>query len=277
MGTENHYTELGISRDADAETISRSYRHLARQFHPDVYKGADATARMQQLNHAYEVLSDPLQRQAYDATLPRPQTRITQQPPRPATQMPPRPESQRTTANTYHGYASKAEYDKAWQQHQERYSRYQERRQTDWPANPSQYRFKQGWYRDELISEIFRKNPEALWQLVRENMGDSDDREATKAFFRKDPQFYADHVRVQPPNKGWFIAAAVALELLLVWFSTTVIPSHKNITGKDDLGSYVLNIGVYTIAIAAPLCYFMVRFWQGFATRRKMRRLLNQD
>jgi hypothetical protein len=277
IGESNHYTVLEIGRNADAETIRRAYRRLARQFHPDVYKGVDATARMQRLNHAHEVLSDPLQRRAYDATLPRPQTKITQQP---DAQMHTRPGPQQTTANTYHGYASKAEYDEAWRQHQERYSWYQEPRQTDWRANPSQYRFKQGWYQGEAISEVFRQNPEFLWRLVLEDTDDLDDSEATKAFLRKIPRSYADYGKVQPPDKGPFIVAAITLELLFGWFSTTFISSHKNITGKDDLGSYVFNIGVYSIAIVALLCYFTVRSWQSFAAYRKvkeMKRLLNQD
>ncbi|MDQ6754542.1 MAG: molecular chaperone DnaJ [Actinomycetota bacterium] len=64
----NHYDVLGVSRDATGEEIKKAYRKLARQFHPDVYKGEDAQERFKDVTHAYEVLSDPQKRRVYDTT-----------------------------------------------------------------------------------------------------------------------------------------------------------------------------------------------------------------
>lgn len=59
----NHYDILGVARDSDAETIKRAYRKLAGQHHPD--RGGD-TARFQEIQNAYETLSDPNRRAQYD-------------------------------------------------------------------------------------------------------------------------------------------------------------------------------------------------------------------
>ncbi|HEX2119907.1 MAG TPA: J domain-containing protein [Acidimicrobiales bacterium] len=62
----SHYDTLGVAPDASGEEIQRAYRRLARLHHPDVAPGADP-ARMAAINVAWMVLSDPGQRQAYDA------------------------------------------------------------------------------------------------------------------------------------------------------------------------------------------------------------------
>ena len=62
----DHYEVLGVSKDADAETIKKSYRKLARELHPDVNGEPGAEDRFKQVTHAYEVLSDPAQRASYD-------------------------------------------------------------------------------------------------------------------------------------------------------------------------------------------------------------------
>ena len=62
----DHYEVLGVSRDADADTIKKSYRKLARELHPDVNQEAGAEDRFKLVTHAYEVLSDPQQRAQYD-------------------------------------------------------------------------------------------------------------------------------------------------------------------------------------------------------------------
>lgn len=64
---KDHYSTLGISRDATADDIKLAYRRLANQHHPD--KGGDKTC-FQEIQQAYSVLSDTTQRQAYDNPRP---------------------------------------------------------------------------------------------------------------------------------------------------------------------------------------------------------------
>jgi len=63
---KDYYTILGVERDASQDVIKRAYRKLARKYHPDVSKEADAEARFKELGEAYEVLKDPEKRAAYD-------------------------------------------------------------------------------------------------------------------------------------------------------------------------------------------------------------------
>lgn len=63
----DHYAVLGVSKNATPEEIKKSYRKLASQHHPD--KGGD-TAKFQQIQEAYAVLSDPQKRQQYDNPAP---------------------------------------------------------------------------------------------------------------------------------------------------------------------------------------------------------------
>lgn len=66
MDFQDYYRTLGVDPDATAEDIKKAYRKLARRYHPDVSKEADAEARMKEVNEAYAVLSDPEKRAAYD-------------------------------------------------------------------------------------------------------------------------------------------------------------------------------------------------------------------
>ena len=69
---EDHYAVLGLSRNCTPSQIRDAYRILARRFHPDLNHGdPEATARSQILNAAYETLSDPARRRAYDRELDR--------------------------------------------------------------------------------------------------------------------------------------------------------------------------------------------------------------
>ncbi|MBS0392763.1 MAG: DnaJ domain-containing protein [Proteobacteria bacterium] len=67
MEFKDYYQILGVARDAGADDIKKAYRKLARKYHPDVSKEADAAARMTEVNEANTVLSDPEKRAAYDA------------------------------------------------------------------------------------------------------------------------------------------------------------------------------------------------------------------
>ncbi|GAB2820204.1 molecular chaperone DnaJ [Alpinimonas psychrophila] len=62
----DHYDVLGVKRDASVEEIKKAYRKLARELHPDVNPSPDAQERFKLVTHAYDVLSDPSQRQQYD-------------------------------------------------------------------------------------------------------------------------------------------------------------------------------------------------------------------
>jgi len=63
---KDYYKILGVPKDAKKEDVTKAYRRLARQHHPDLNKGADAERRFKEINEAYQVLSDPEKRQRYD-------------------------------------------------------------------------------------------------------------------------------------------------------------------------------------------------------------------
>jgi curved DNA-binding protein len=66
MRFKDYYEVMGVPRGATQDEIKRSYRKLARKFHPDVSKEKDAEERFKELQEAYEVLKDPEKRAAYD-------------------------------------------------------------------------------------------------------------------------------------------------------------------------------------------------------------------
>ena len=66
MEYKDYYKILDVSKTASPEEIKRAYRRLARKYHPDVSKDANAEARFKEINEAYEVLKDEEKRKAYD-------------------------------------------------------------------------------------------------------------------------------------------------------------------------------------------------------------------
>ena len=66
MDYHDYYATMSVSRDATQDEIKRSYRKLARKYHPDVTKDPDGEKRFKAVGEAYAVLKDPEKRAAYD-------------------------------------------------------------------------------------------------------------------------------------------------------------------------------------------------------------------
>lgn len=66
MDYKDYYSILEIERTATQDEIKRSYKKLARKYHPDVSKQPDAEVRFKEVGEAYSVLKDPEKRAAYD-------------------------------------------------------------------------------------------------------------------------------------------------------------------------------------------------------------------
>lgn len=66
MEYKDYYQILGVSRDVSKDELKKAYRKLARKYHPDVSKEANAEAKFKEVGEAYEVLKDPEKRAQYD-------------------------------------------------------------------------------------------------------------------------------------------------------------------------------------------------------------------
>jgi len=66
MKYKDYYATLGVERGASQEDVKKAYRRLARKYHPDVSKEANAEERFKEIGEAYETLKDPEKRAAYD-------------------------------------------------------------------------------------------------------------------------------------------------------------------------------------------------------------------
>lgn len=63
----DYYEVLGVNKNADAATIKKAYRKLAKKYHPDSNEGnASAAEHFKEVNEAYDVLSDEKKRKLYD-------------------------------------------------------------------------------------------------------------------------------------------------------------------------------------------------------------------
>ena len=67
MEFKDYYDILGVKRTATAAEIKSAYRKLAKKYHPDVNKTAEASAKFKDINEAFEVLSDKEKKQRYDS------------------------------------------------------------------------------------------------------------------------------------------------------------------------------------------------------------------
>lgn len=66
MAKRDLYEVLGISKSASTDDIKKAFRTLARKYHPDVNKAADAGEKFKEISEAYSILSDPQKRAQYD-------------------------------------------------------------------------------------------------------------------------------------------------------------------------------------------------------------------
>ena len=67
MAKQDFYDVLGVSRDADDQTLKQAFRNLAKQYHPDRNNGDDkAEQKFKQINEAYDALKNAQTRAAYD-------------------------------------------------------------------------------------------------------------------------------------------------------------------------------------------------------------------
>ena len=62
----DYYNVLGVGKDASKEDIKKAYKNLAKKYHPDINKEADAEKKFKELNEAASVLLDDQKKAQYD-------------------------------------------------------------------------------------------------------------------------------------------------------------------------------------------------------------------
>ncbi|WP_100372237.1 molecular chaperone DnaJ [Bacillus sp. FJAT-45037] len=66
MSKRDFYEVLGVDQNASVDEVKKAYRKLARKYHPDVNKAADAEDKFKEVKNAYDTLSDPQKKNHYD-------------------------------------------------------------------------------------------------------------------------------------------------------------------------------------------------------------------
>ncbi|MCM3712800.1 molecular chaperone DnaJ [Halalkalibacter oceani] len=66
MSKRDYYEVLGVDKNASVDEVKKAYRKLARKYHPDVNKEADAEDKFKEVKEAYDTLSDPQKKARYD-------------------------------------------------------------------------------------------------------------------------------------------------------------------------------------------------------------------
>lgn len=73
---KDYYSILGVPRTASEAEIKKAFRSLAVQFHPDKNPSTEAGQKFREISEAYNVIGDPVKRQAYDTLLNSPWTEL---------------------------------------------------------------------------------------------------------------------------------------------------------------------------------------------------------
>lgn len=66
MADKDYYETLGVARDVSDDEIRKAFRQLSKKYHPDINHAPGAEQKFKEINEAYQVLSDPQKRAAYD-------------------------------------------------------------------------------------------------------------------------------------------------------------------------------------------------------------------